>query len=238
MDTIGLPICGKATHSFATPVLFCWSGGKDSAMALHLLLQDKGVKIVGLLTTITEDYERISMHGVRRSLLLQHSVAIGLPLYEVRIPRPCTNSIYEERMREALEAQLRNGVRDVAFGDIYLQDLREYREKNLAEIGMSARFPIWKRDSRELAKYFCENDFRGIAVCVDSKRLGRHFAGREVDPSFFSDLPDGVDPCGENGEFHTFVYDGPIFRTAIAVERGEVVERDGFYFCDLKEKAR
>jgi uncharacterized protein (TIGR00290 family) len=227
----------NAAGTAATPVLFCWSGGKDSAMALHVLLRDKDVKVAGLLTTVTEGYERISMHGVRRSLLLQQSLATGLPLYEVRIPKPCINSIYEERMREALLALRANGVRDVGFGDIYLQDLREYREKNLAQIGMSARFPIWKRDSRELARAFCQNGFRAIAVCIDSTRLGREFAGREIDQSFFADLPKEVDICGENGEFHSFVYDGPIFKKALAVERGEVVERDGFYFCDLKEKA-
>jgi uncharacterized protein (TIGR00290 family) len=220
------------------PVLFCWSGGKDSAMALNLLRQQKELRVAALLTTVTEGYERISMHGVRRELLLRQAHAIGLPLQEVRIPPQCVNPIYEARMRDAMLAQKAAGVRCVAFGDIFLQDLREYRERNLALVEMSAIFPIWKRDTRELAQEFCALGFRAIAVCIDSNKLSCEFAGRGVDESFFRDLPEGVDPCGENGEFHTFVYDGPIFSNAIAVERGEVVERDGFYFCDLKEKAR
>jgi uncharacterized protein (TIGR00290 family) len=220
------------------PVLFCWSGGKDSAMALRVLRQHNGLRVAALLTTVTEGYERISMHGVRRELLLRQARAIGLPLQEVRIPPQCVNPIYEARMRDAMLAQKAAGVRCVAFGDIFLQDLREYRERNLALVEMSAIFPIWKCDTRELAQEFCALGFRAIAVCIDSNKLSCEFAGREVDESFFRDLPEGVDPCGENGEFHTFVYDGPIFSNAIAVERGEVVERDGFYFCDLKEKAR
>jgi uncharacterized protein (TIGR00290 family) len=220
------------------PVLFCWSGGKDSAMALQVLRQQRDLRVVALLTTVTEGYTRISMHGVRRGLLLRQARAIGLPLHEVRIPPQCVNPVYEARMREALLSQKENGVRYVAFGDIFLQDLREYRERNLTLVEMSAIFPIWKRDTRELAQEFCAMGFRAVAVCIDSKKLSREYAGRELDESFFRDLPAGVDPCGENGEFHTFVYDGPIFSDAIAVERGEVVERDGFYFCDLKEKAR
>jgi uncharacterized protein (TIGR00290 family) len=219
-------------------VLFCWSGGKDSAMALHVLRQQQDVRIAALLTTVTDGYDRISMHGVRRTLLSRQAEALGLPLCEMRIPPQCVNPIYEERMRDALLAQKENGIRCVAFGDIFLQDLREYRERNLAQVEMAAIFPIWKRDTRELAQNFCALGFRAIAVCVDAKKLSREFAGRELDESFFRDLPTGVDTCGENGEFHTFVYDGPIFSSAIAVERGEVVERDGFYFCDLKEKTK
>jgi uncharacterized protein (TIGR00290 family) len=219
-------------------VLFCWSGGKDSAMALHTLRQQReDVWITGLLTTVTDEYDRISMHGVRRGLLLRQAAAIGLPLQEVRIPPRCVNSIYEERMRKAMLLQKENGVRSVAFGDIFLEDLREYRERNLAQVGMKAIFPIWKRDTRELARDFCEKRFRGVTVCVDARKLSREFAGRELDESFFRDLPADIDPCGENGEFHTFVYDGPIFSAAIAVNRGEVVERDDFYFCDLREQA-
>jgi uncharacterized protein (TIGR00290 family) len=220
------------------PVLFCWSGGKDSAMALHVLRQQGEMRVASLLTTVTEGYERVSMHGVRRTLLARQAAVIGLPLHEVRIPPACVNPVYEARMREALLSQKAAGVRWVAFGDVFLQDLREYRERNLAQVEMMAMFPIWKRDTRELARDFCELGFRAVAVCIDSKKLGREFAGRELDESFFRDLPNGVDPCGENGEFHTFVYDGPIFSNAIAVERGEVVERDGFYFCDLKEKSQ
>ncbi|HEY1422501.1 MAG TPA: hypothetical protein VGF20_03540 [Candidatus Acidoferrum sp.] len=227
-----------ATHSAPEPILFCWSGGKDSAMALHNLRQQSDVRVNGLLTTVTEGYDRISMHGVRRSLLLRQVAEIGLPLTEVNIPPQCVNPIYEARMEAALQAQLAQGVRTVAFGDIFLQDLREYRERNLTRVNMNAVFPIWKRDTRELAREFCALGFRAIAVCIDSKKLSRDFAGRELDQSFFRDLPAGVDPCGENGEFHTFVYDGPIFSSPIALQRGEVVERDGFYFCELREATR
>ena len=205
-------------------------------MALYRL-RTEGVTVSGLLTTVTEGYERISMHGVRRELLLRQEQEIGLPLREVRIPRQCVNPIYEERMEAALREQIAAGVRRVAFGDIFLEDLREYRERNLARVGMEAIFPIWKRDTRELAREFCEQGFRAITVCIDEKKLEQRFVGRELTAEFFGDLPEGVDPCGENGEFHTFVFDGPIFRKPIGVERGEVVEREGFIFCDLQEKA-
>lgn len=215
------------------PILFCWSGGKDSAMALHLLLQRAEYRVTGLLTTVTEGYERISMHGVRCELLRQQAEAIGLPLHEVHIPQQCSNAIYEARMEEALREHLANGVRTVAFGDIFLEDLRLYREANLARIGMTAIFPIWKRDTRELIQYFHAQGFRSIAVCINGKVLERGFAGRELDEAFFVEIPAGVDPCGENGEFHTFVFEGPIFRSPLRVRRGEIVERDSFVFCDL-----
>jgi uncharacterized protein (TIGR00290 family) len=215
------------------PILFCWSGGKDSAMALHALSQRPDVRAVALLTTVTETYDRISMHGVRRELLVQQAQSIGLPLHEVRIPPQCLNPIYEARMEEALRIHYAEGVRTVAFGDIFLEDLRVYREQNLARIGMNALFPIWKRDTRELIRSFQAANFRAIAACIDPKVLDRSFAGRELDESFFRDLPAGVDPCGENGEFHTFVFDGPIFRNPIPVRAGEVVERDTFIYCDL-----
>jgi uncharacterized protein (TIGR00290 family) len=218
------------------PILFCWSGGKDSAMALHTLLQRSDVRIIALLTTVTEGYERISMHGVRRELLRRQAQSIGLPLHEVRIPPQCVNPIYEARMEEALRMHFDQGVRRVAFGDIFLQDLRAYREKNLARIGMTALFPIWKRDTRELIRSFRANRFRAITVCVDPKVLDPSFAGRELNDSFFRDLPAHADPCGENGEFHTFVFDGPIFRSPIPVRTGEIVNRDGFVFCDILEE--
>lgn len=215
------------------PVLFCWSGGKDSAMALHALLQDPQVRVVALLTTVTEGYDRISMHGVRRELLQRQAQSIGLPLHEVFIPPECVNSIYEARMEAALRNYFEKGVRRVAFGDIFLEDLRAYREKNLGRIGMTAVFPIWKRDSRELIDSFHAHGFRSIAVCVNPKVLDRTFAGRELDASFFADLPAHADCCGENGEFHTFAFDGPIFKEAIRFQLGERVERDSFVFCDL-----
>jgi uncharacterized protein (TIGR00290 family) len=218
------------------PILFCWSGGKDSAMALHMLLQRSDIHIAALLTTVTEGYERISMHGVRRELLERQVQSIGMPLHEVRIPPQCINPIYEARMEEALRVHFEKGVRKVAFGDIFLEDLRAYRENNLARIGMTALFPIWRRDTRELIRSFHANQFRAVAVCVDSKVLDPSFAGRELDESFFRDLPSHADPCGENGEFHSFVFDGPIFQSPIPVRTGEIVNRDGFVFCDILEE--
>src|SRR5580693_389311 len=205
-------------------------------MALHTLLQRSDVRIAALLTTVTEGYERISMHGVRRELLERQAKSIGLPLHEVRIPPQCGNPLYEARMEEALRVHHANGVRSVAFGDIFLEDLRAYREKNLARVGMTALFPIWKRDTRELIRYFHANRFRSVAVCVDAKVLDPSFAGRELDESFFRDLPPQADSCGENGEFHTFVFDGPIFQFPMHVRTGEIVNRDGFVFCDILEE--
>jgi uncharacterized protein (TIGR00290 family) len=215
------------------PVLFCWSGGKDSAMALHALLQRSDIQINALLTTVTEGYDRISMHGVRRDLLKRQAESIGLPLHEVLIPPQCINPVYEAQMEAALRTHYDNGVRTVAFGDIFLEDLRAYREKNLARIGMTALFPIWKRDTRELICAFHAANFRAIAVCIDSKVLDSSFVGRELDEAFFRDLPPQADPCGENGEFHTFVFDGPIFRAPVRVRAGEIIKRDSFVFCDL-----
>lgn len=215
------------------PILFCWSGGKDSSLALHTVSQDASVQVVSLLTTVTEGYNRISMHGVRRELLHRQAEFLRLPLHEVFIPPQCVNSIYEARMEEALLHFLKQGVRRVAFGDIFLEDLRAYREKNLARLKMQALFPIWKRDTRALIREFHTLRFRAIAACVDPKVLNSSFAGRELDHSFFADLPPGVDPCGENGEFHTFVFDGPIFAKPVEFQVGEVVQRDSFAFCDL-----
>jgi uncharacterized protein (TIGR00290 family) len=214
-------------------VLFCWSGGKDSAMALHAIQAARKHRVTALLTTVTEEYDRISMHGVRRVLLERQATSIGLPLHAVLIPPQCVNVIYEERMKQALTENLARGVRRVAFGDIFLEDLRVYRERSLALLGMEALFPVWKRDTRELARDFVRLGFRAIAVCIDPRVLDPSFAGRELDESFFADLPAGVDPCGENGEFHTFVFDGPIFQQPIRVAIGEKVTRDGFCFCDL-----
>ncbi|MGA2810084.1 MAG: ATP-binding protein [Candidatus Acidiferrum sp.] len=214
-------------------ILFCWSGGKDSAMALYTLLRQGQYRVAALLTTVTEGYERISMHGVRRALLKRQAELIGLPLHEVRIPPECVNPTYEARMEAALRFYFEKGVRKVAFGDIFLEDLRLYREKNLARIGMTPLFPIWKRDTRELIRFFHAQRFRSVAACIDGKMLPSHFAGRELDAAFFDELPPGVDPCGENGEFHTFVFDGPIFKSPVRFATGEVVERNSFLFCDL-----
>jgi uncharacterized protein (TIGR00290 family) len=215
------------------PLLFCWSGGKDSAMALHALLGRENARVAALLTTVTESYDRISMHGVRRELLRRQAESLCLPLHEVFIPPQCVNPVYEARMEAAMRHYQEKGIRQVAFGDIFLEDLRAYREKNLARLEMQALFPIWKRDTRELIREFQGSGFRAIAVCVDPGVLSPSFAGRELDASFFADLPPNVDPCGENGEFHTFVFDGPIFAHQVEFTRGEVVERDSFVFCDL-----
>lgn len=217
----------------AEDILFCWSGGKDSAMALHVLRSEPDYRVTGLLTTITETYDRVSMHGVRRVLLDRQAASIGLPIHAVQIPPQCVNATYELRMKEALTEHLAAGVKKVAFGDIFLEDLRVYRERNLDLLNMKGVFPIWKRDTRELANEFLRLGFKAITVCIDPRFLDPSFAGRLLDESFFADLPPGVDPCGENGEFHTFVFDGPVFRTPIRFVSGEKVLREGFWFCDL-----
>jgi len=219
-----------------TPLVFAWSGGKDSAMALHSLREDPQFAVTALLTTVTEGFERISMHGVRRELLALQADSIGLPLSEVRIPPECPNSLYESRMAEACLRFQERGVRHIAFGDIFLRDLRAYRERNLAELDMLAVFPLWGIDTRQLAARFVKKGFRAITVCIDPKKLDSSFAGRQLDASFFEDLPAGVDPCGENGEFHTFVFDGPVFRSPVRFRTGRIVERDSFVFCDLIPK--
>jgi uncharacterized protein (TIGR00290 family) len=215
------------------PVVFSWSGGKDSAMALHSLLQNPEFQVIALLTTVTEGFDRISMHGVRRELLHRQAESIDLPVEEVVIPPQCVNAIYESRMAEAVLRFRDRGVKHFGFGDIFLRDLRKYREEKLMRESMTALFPLWDIDTQELAWRFVEQGFRAIAVCVDPCKLDKSFAGRELNSAFFHELPSGVDPCGENGEFHTFVHDGPIFRTPVRVRTGEVVERDSFVFCDL-----
>ena len=215
-------------------VLLGWSGGKDAAMALHELKRTDGIEVAALLTTVTEGYDRISMHGVRRELLEKQAGALGYPLDEVLIPQTCTNEVYEERMRKALARHQREGVTAAAFGDLFLEDIRAYREERMRLAGMSCIFPVWGRPTTEFARQFIDLGFRAIVVCVDTETLSGDFAGREYDPGFLQDLPAGVDPCGENGEFHTFVYDGPIFSEPVCVRRGETVLRDGrFMYCDL-----
>ncbi len=215
-------------------ILVGWSGGKDSAMVLHEVLKMRNIEIAALLTTVTEGYDRISMHGVRRALLVEQAKSSGFPLHEIFIPQNCTNEIYEQRMQDALEQYKQEGVETAAFGDLFLEDIRSYREERMSRIGMRCMFPLWGRPTQALAEQFIDLGFRTIVVCVDTKALGREFAGRDYDRSFLDDLPPGVDPCGENGEFHSFVYDGPIFHTPIRAQRGEKVLRDNrFYYCDL-----
>jgi uncharacterized protein (TIGR00290 family) len=202
-------------------------------MALHVLLRDPAFHVVSLLTTVTEGYERISMHGVRSELLHRQAESVGLPVKEVRIPPQCPNAVYETRMAEAVSRFRERGILHFAFGDIFLEDLRVYREQKLLQANMTALFPIWKVDTHDLAARFLKEGFRAITACIDPRKLDKSFAGRELDERFFSDLPSDVDPCGENGEFHSFVFDGPIFHSPIPVEVGAVVERDSFVFCDL-----
>lgn len=215
----------------------CWSGGKDSAMALHAALRDPSLKVEALLTTVTESYERISMHGVRRVLLEQQAAALNLPLEQVRIPIASSNEIYEAAMRDVLTRYQARGVSRVIFGDLFLEDIRVYRERQLAQIGMTGLFPLWLKGTRKLAHHFIDAGFKAVLVCVDPKQLDPLFCGREFDWAMLADLPVTVDPCGERGEFHTFVYDGPIFRQPIPIKKGAVVERDGFWFCDLEPAA-
>lgn len=215
------------------PVLMCWSGGKDSALALQAALQDPRLRVAALLTTVTETYERISMHGVRRALLCAQAEAIGLPLEEVRIPIQASNAVYEEAMRATLTRYRSRGVRRVIFGDLFLQDIRTYRETRLAQLEMAGLFPLWARETSQLAREFIASGFRAVLVCIDPAQIDPAFCGREFDERLLAALPPTADPCGENGEFHTFVYDGPIFRRPVRMARGEIVKRDGFWFCDL-----
>jgi uncharacterized protein (TIGR00290 family) len=215
-------------------VVLAWSGGKDSAMALHALLTSGQYEVVSLLTTICEQYERISHHGVRVELLKQQASALGIPLHELYLHQTiCSMEDYEAVMEKVTLEYKEKGVLTVAFGDIFLQDLREYRERNLAKVGAKAIFPIWHRDTTEIVRTFIDLGFKAYLTCVDGEKLGREFAGRSIDADLIRDLPNGVDPCGENGEYHSFVYDGPIFQGSIDLSVGEVVPRDVRYFADL-----
>jgi uncharacterized protein (TIGR00290 family) len=210
-----------------------WSGGKDSALALWTLRTGAGPAPSALLTTVTADFERISMHGVRRELLVRQADAVGLPLVEVQIPAVCSNEVYEQRMGQTLAESPLREAQTIAFGDLFLADVRAYREERLATVGKQALFPLWGRDTGALAREFVAAGFRAVLVCVDPTKLDASFAGRSFDQKLLDELPTEVDPCGENGEFHTFVHAGPIFRESIACELGEVVTREGFVFCDV-----
>lgn len=215
-------------------IILAWSGGKDSTLALYEILQNSNYEVATLLTTITSDYDRISMHGVRRSLLEKQVQSLGLPLEKVFITANTSNEQYEFIMQDALTKYKKAGVSCVAFGDIFLEDLKKYREDNLAKIGMTGLFPLWKKDTTELANSFIELGFKTIITCVDTNFLDKIFAGRTFDKNFLSSLPANADPCGENGEFHSFVCDGPIFKKRIPYEIGAMVLRENrFYYCDL-----
>ena len=218
----------------AEKVPFTWSGGKDSVLALYELQITDDYEVAALLTTLTQDYNRISMHGVRSILLERQANSLGVPIEKVYISKNSSNEEYEASMREVLQKYLTFGVSSVVFGDIFLDDLRKYREDNLSKIGMKAVFPIWKRDTTELAHEFIDLGFKAVITCVDSNVLDKIFIGRLFDEQFLSELPANVDPCGENGEFHSFVYDGPIFQKKVSYAKGEVVLRDSrFWYCDL-----
>ncbi|MDD1768492.1 MAG: diphthine--ammonia ligase, partial [Methanomassiliicoccales archaeon] len=204
-----------------------WSGGKDSALTLHELMKSKEREVVALLTTVTEEYDRITMHGVRSDLLKQQALSIGLPLEEVRLPENITEEDYEETMWGVMSRFKDAGIGSVAFGDLFLEDVRSRREANLARIGMKAVFPLWGRNTQKLALEFVKLGFKAITTCVDTTLLSGEFVGRDVDDEFLSDLPPHADPCGENGEFHSFVYDGPIFKKAIPFRKGDIVVKRG-----------
>ncbi len=214
-------------------MLFSWSGGKDSAIALYEIQKSKKYKIISLLTTITEDYDRVSLHGVPRTLVEQQAYSLGLPIEEVFISKDSSNEDYESKMRKTLTRFKQEGISAVVFGDISLEWVKKYREDNLSKLGMKGIFPIWGRDTAELTRLFIAMGFQAVITCVDSKVLDRRFVGRILDKQFLAELPPNVDTGGENGEFHSFVFDGPIFKERIAYTLGKSVPRNSFYFCDL-----
>ncbi len=210
-----------------------WSSGKDSAWALHVARKQNEVEIVALLVTINAEHARVAMHAVRETLVEAQAEALGLPLVKVPIPSPCPNTAYEAAMEAAIRRARAEGIAHIVFGDLFLEDIRKYREEKLASTGVTPLFPIWGRDTASLARNMVEAGLKAYLTCVDPKKLDRAFAGRVFDARLLADLPADVDPCGENGEFHTYASQGPMFPRPIAVEVGEVVERDGFIFADI-----
>jgi uncharacterized protein (TIGR00290 family) len=213
--------------------LLAWSSGKDSAWSLHVLRQQGGVEVAGLLTTMNESFGRVAMHAVRRELLEAQARAAGLPLRAVPIPYPCPNDVYEGAMAAALAEARAAGIEAVAFGDLFLEDIRRYREERMAPTGLRPLFPLWGRPTRALAEEMIDGGLRARLTCVDPRALDASFAGRAFDHDLLAALPPEADPCGERGEFHTFAWDGPMFRQPVPVSLGEVVHRDGFVFADL-----
>jgi len=213
--------------------LVSWSSGKDSAMALYRIVNSNEFETLAILTTVSDSFRRVSMHGVREELLVQQANSIDLDLERIRIPYPCPNEVYEQKMSDLLRNYKSKGVSHVVFGDLFLEDIRRYREEKLGQIGVTPVFPLWKENTRELADTIIRLGFKAVVTCVDPRKLDPKFAGRHFDERFLREIPVNVDPCGENGEFHTFVFDGPIFRNRIEVSVGERVMRDGFQFVDL-----
>ena len=213
--------------------ILSWSSGKDSAWSLRMLRSDPRYEVVALLTTITRQFDRVAMHGVRRELLEAQAAAAALPLWKLEIPTPCSNDDYDAVMRSAVERAVAENIECIAFGDLFLEDIRRYREERLAGSGLEPVFPLWQQPTDELAREMIGGGLRARISCVDPRALSAGFAGREFDAELLRDLPAAVDPCGERGEFHTFAYAGPMFDHAIPIETGETVERDGFVFTDL-----
>jgi len=213
--------------------LLCWSSGKDSAWALHVLRQDPEIELAGLFTTVNAKHQRVAMHAVRLRLLELQAEAVGLPLRVLEIPDPCSNERYEAVMRQFIDEAIGQGVQCMAFGDLFLQDVREYREKQLLPTGITPLFPLWNKPTHELAAEMLAGGLRAFVTCVDPRKLPRGCVGREWSKAFLDELPPAVDPCAENGEFHTVVVDGQMFRRPIPVQIGETVERDGFLFADV-----
>ncbi|MGB9728045.1 MAG: diphthine--ammonia ligase [Nitrososphaeria archaeon] len=214
-------------------VAVAWSGGKDSALTLYTILSQKIYNISCLLTSFTREYDRVTMHGVRRSLIIRQAKALEIPLYGIYIPAHSTMHEYSEIMGKAANKLKKEGVKAIAFGDIYLEDVRRYREENLAKADIKTIFPLWGKDPNIVARQFIELGFKAIIVCVSSKLLGKKFVGRQYDKNFLNSLPPNVDPCGERGEYHTFVYDGPIFKKKVEYQTGETVLRENFYYIDI-----
>ena len=214
-------------------VLMSWSGGKDSALALYQIQREQNYRVAALLTTMTRDYDRISMHGVRRVLLERQAESLGLPLHQILISKGATNQEYETKMEEAFSMYRESGINSVVFGDLFLQEIRDYRDQFLTRHNMRGIYPVWKRDTTQFIKEFIELGFKAVITCVDSKLLDSSFAGMLIDENFLAALPSHVDPCGENGEFHSFVFDGPVFKEAVKYSIGEKVLREDFWFSDL-----
>lgn len=214
-------------------VWLSWSSGKDSAYALSVLLKNPKYEVTGLFTTITDDYKRVSMHSVREVLLDAQAKNVGIPLHKIRIPAPCPNKIYEKKMRTLVKKAKAQGVEAMAFGDLFLEDIRDYRVKNLEGTGIKPLFPVWGQDTKQLARDIINAGFRAVITCVDEKKLGPEFSGKKFDEDFLEALPEGVDPCGEYGEFHSFVYAAPFFQEEIKISIGEKVSREGFTFTDV-----
>jgi len=210
-----------------------WSGGKDSCLALYEIQKARTYRIAALLTTLTRDFDRISMHGVRRVLLERQAASLGLPLHQVFITKDATNQEYESRMEEAFSIYREQGVDRVVFGDLFLEDIRAYRDQFLARHNMRGIYPVWLRDTTEFIREFIQLGFKAVITCVNTEILEQSFAGMMIDEDFLTALPEHVDPCGENGEFHTFVFDGPLFKEAVRFSIGKKVARDSFCFCDL-----